>query len=53
MTSPLDKSPFRGRSALVTGSSRGIGAAVALLLDEQGHRLINRPAVHRSVGARL
>ena len=36
MTSPLDNSPFRGRSALVTGSSRGIGAAVALLLAQRG-----------------
>jgi len=36
MTSPLDKSPFRGRTALVTGASRGIGAAVALLLAQRG-----------------
>jgi 3-oxoacyl-[acyl-carrier protein] reductase len=36
MTSHLDKSPFQGRSALVTGSSRGIGAAIALLLAKQG-----------------
>jgi 3-oxoacyl-[acyl-carrier protein] reductase len=36
MTPHLDKSRLRGRSALVTGSSRGIGAAVALLLAEQG-----------------
>jgi 3-oxoacyl-[acyl-carrier protein] reductase len=36
MTSHSDNSRFQGRSALVTGASRGIGAAVALLLAEQG-----------------
>jgi 3-oxoacyl-[acyl-carrier protein] reductase len=33
---PLDNSGLQGRSALVTGASRGIGAAVALLLAERG-----------------
>jgi NAD(P)-dependent dehydrogenase (short-subunit alcohol dehydrogenase family) len=32
----LDEDRFAGRSALVTGASRGIGAAVALLLAKEG-----------------
>jgi NAD(P)-dependent dehydrogenase (short-subunit alcohol dehydrogenase family) len=49
MASPLDKTPFRGRSALVTGSSRGIGAAVALLLAERGADVVVN---YRSKGSR-
>jgi 3-oxoacyl-[acyl-carrier protein] reductase len=32
----LDLKPFLGRTALVTGASRGIGAAVACMMAEQG-----------------
>ena len=35
----MDASPLKGRTALVTGASRGIGAATALALDRAGARV--------------
>ncbi len=35
----MDASPLEGRTALVTGASRGIGAATALALDRAGARV--------------
>jgi len=35
----MDASPLEGRTALVTGASRGIGAATALALDSAGARV--------------
>ena len=35
----MDASPLAGRTALVTGASRGIGAATALALDRAGARV--------------
>ncbi len=35
----MDANPLSGRTALVTGASRGIGAAIALALDRAGARV--------------
>jgi NAD(P)-dependent dehydrogenase (short-subunit alcohol dehydrogenase family) len=35
----MDSAPLRGRTALVTGASRGIGAATAKALDQAGARV--------------
>src|SRR5260221_3519905 len=43
----LDHQPLAGRIALVTGASRGIGAATALALAQAGAHVV---AVARTVG---
>jgi enoyl-[acyl-carrier-protein] reductase (NADH) len=56
LTLTLNMAKLEGKVAVVTGASRGIGAAVARALDEQGARLARiletafRPMIEPSWG---
>ena len=50
---PTQTTPLAGRIAVVTGSSRGIGAAAARGLARRGHDVVVTYAVRRDAAAEV